>query len=59
MEALTAVAAAALTIYDMLKAVDRGMTIEQIQLESKEGGRSGNWTRNAATARTTTGHEMD
>jgi cyclic pyranopterin monophosphate synthase len=59
MEALTAVATAALTIYDMLKAVDRGMTIEQIQLESKEGGRSGNWTRNAATARTTTGHEMD
>src|SRR5215203_1066967 len=59
MEALTAVGTAALTIYDMLKAVDRGMTIEQIQLESKEGGRSGNWTRNAATARTTTGHEMD
>jgi cyclic pyranopterin monophosphate synthase len=59
MEALTAVATAALAIYDMLKAVDRGMTIEQIQLESKEGGRSGNWTRNAATARTTTGHEMD
>jgi cyclic pyranopterin phosphate synthase len=45
MEALTAVATAALTIYDMLKAVDRGMTIESIQLERKEGGRSGVWTR--------------
>jgi cyclic pyranopterin monophosphate synthase len=47
MEALTAVAAAALTIYDMLKAVDRGMTIEAIQLERKEGGRSGLWLRDA------------
>jgi cyclic pyranopterin phosphate synthase len=45
MEALTAVAAAALTIYDMVKAVDRGMVIEQIQLERKEGGRSGLWER--------------
>ena len=45
MEALTAVAAASLTIYDMLKAVDRGMTIEAIRLEQKEGGRSGSWTR--------------
>ena len=48
MEALTAVATAALTIYDMLKAVDRGMTIEEIRLESKEGGRSGRWSRDAA-----------
>jgi cyclic pyranopterin monophosphate synthase len=48
MEALTAVAAAALTIYDMLKAVDRGMTIEAIQLERKEGGQSGLWLRDAA-----------
>jgi cyclic pyranopterin phosphate synthase len=45
MEALHAVSAAALTIYDMVKAVDRGMVIERIQLESKEGGRSGVWTR--------------
>jgi cyclic pyranopterin phosphate synthase len=45
MEALTAVSAAALTIYDMLKAVDRGMTIDAIRLERKEGGRSGSWTR--------------
>ena len=45
MEALTAVAAAALTIYDMVKAVDRGMVIEQIQLERKEGGRGGVWER--------------
>lgn len=45
MEALTAVAAAGLTIYDMLKAVDRGMVISEIQLERKEGGRSGIWER--------------
>ncbi len=45
MEALTAVATAALTIYDMVKAVDRGMTIEAIRLEHKEGGRSGAWDR--------------
>lgn len=45
MEALTAVSAAGLTIYDMLKAIDRGMVIDAIRLESKEGGRSGVWTR--------------
>lgn len=45
MEALTAVSGAALTIYDMVKAVDRGMTIESIQLQHKEGGKSGTWTR--------------
>lgn len=45
MEALTAVSAAALTIYDMVKAVDRGMTIEAIRLEHKSGGRSGTWDR--------------
>lgn len=48
MEALTAVSAAALTIYDMVKAVDRGMVIEQIQVESKEGGASGTWRREQA-----------
>jgi len=45
MEALTAVSAAGLTIYDMLKAIDRGMIIDAIMLESKEGGRSGVWKR--------------
>jgi cyclic pyranopterin monophosphate synthase len=45
MEALTAVSVAALTIYDMCKAVDRGMTIERIQLEEKTGGRSGTFRR--------------
>jgi cyclic pyranopterin phosphate synthase len=45
MEALTAVAVAALTIYDMCKAVDRGMRIEAIQLEEKRGGKSGEWRR--------------
>jgi len=45
MEALTAASVAALTIYDMLKAVDRAMVIEQIQLEEKSGGKSGHFTR--------------
>jgi len=45
MEALTAVAVAALTLYDMCKAVDRGMSIGPIQLEEKSGGRSGTWRR--------------
>jgi cyclic pyranopterin phosphate synthase len=47
MEALTAVSVAALTVYDMCKAVDRGMVIERIQLEAKAGGASGNFTRSA------------
>ena len=45
MEALAAVSVAALTVYDMCKAVDRGMTIDRIRLEEKSGGRSGHWTR--------------
>jgi cyclic pyranopterin phosphate synthase len=45
MEAMTAVAAAALTIYDMCKAIDRGMVIGPIQLEEKRGGKSGSWQR--------------
>jgi len=45
MEALTAVSAAALTVYDMVKAVDRGMVIEAIRLEQKAGGRSGDYRR--------------
>jgi cyclic pyranopterin phosphate synthase len=44
MEALTAVSVAALTIYDMLKAADRGMTIDAVRLLEKTGGRSGTWT---------------
>ena len=44
MEALTAVSVACLTIYDMVKAVDRGMRIDQIRLVSKRGGKSGVWT---------------
>ena len=47
MEALTAVSVAALTIYDMCKSVDKGMTIETIQLQSKEGGASGDFRRDA------------
>src|SRR5947209_4134318 len=45
MEALTAVSVAALTVYDMCKAVDRGMSIERIRLEEKSGGRSGTFQR--------------
>ena len=45
MEALVAVAAAALTVYDMVKSVERGMRIEHIQLEHKQGGKSGRWKR--------------
>jgi cyclic pyranopterin phosphate synthase len=45
MEALTAVSVAALTVYDMCKAVDRAMTIERIRLEEKDGGKSGHFVR--------------
>jgi cyclic pyranopterin monophosphate synthase len=45
MEALTAVSVACLTIYDMLKAVDRGMRIDGIELVEKRGGKSGDWRR--------------
>jgi cyclic pyranopterin phosphate synthase len=45
MEALCAVQTALLTIYDMCKAVDRGMQIDQVQLEHKSGGKSGEWNR--------------
>lgn len=47
MEALTAVSIACLTLYDMLKAVDRFMRIEGIGLLEKQGGKSGSWKRNA------------
>jgi cyclic pyranopterin phosphate synthase len=45
MEALTAVTAAALTIYDMCKSIDRGMSIEAVRLEEKAGGISGDYVR--------------
>ena len=45
MEALVAVSTAALAIYDMCKAVDRGMVIDQVRLEEKSGGRSGRYVR--------------
>ena len=45
MEALTAVTIASLTLYDMLKAVDKGITISAIQLVEKKGGKSGRWNR--------------
>ena len=45
MEAMTAVSVACLTIYDMLKAIDRGMTIEAVELVAKSGGKSGEWRR--------------
>ena len=45
MEALTAVQVCLLTIYDMCKAMDRGMCMDGIQLLEKSGGKSGHWTR--------------
>lgn len=49
MEAMCAVAAGALTVYDMVKGIDRGVSIGPIRLLEKRGGRSGTWTRPAAT----------
>ena len=48
MEALIAASVALLTIYDMCKAIDRGMRIESVQLEEKRGGKSGVWLRGAS-----------
>lgn len=48
MEALCAASVAALTVYDMVKAVDRGMTITEVRLLRKEGGKSGVWTAEPA-----------
>ena len=50
MEALTAASIAALTIYDMCKAVDRGMVISELQLQEKRGGKSGQWQRGETSA---------
>ncbi len=47
MEALTAASVAALTVYDMVKGVERGAAIERLELIEKAGGRSGHWTRSA------------
>lgn len=52
MEALTAASVAALTVYDMCKSVDRGMTIEKIQLVRKSGGKSGDFIRKEDVANT-------
>lgn len=48
MEAMMAASTAALTIYDMCKAMDRGMTLREVCLLSKSGGKSGHWTRDGA-----------
>jgi cyclic pyranopterin phosphate synthase len=48
MEALTAASVSCLTIYDMCKAIDRGMTVENIRLEKKSGGKSGTFIRETA-----------
>jgi len=53
MEALVAVSAAALALYDMAKALDRGIVVERVRLLEKDGGRSGTWRR-AAAGRTST-----
>jgi cyclic pyranopterin monophosphate synthase len=52
MEALTAVSVAALTLYDMTKALQRDVVIERVELDHKAGGRSGSWTRVSAEAET-------
>ena len=59
MEALVAVSAAALTIYDMCKAVDRAITLDAIRLVQKSGGRSGEWSREGEppVGRAVSGHE--
>jgi len=51
MEALTSACAAALTVYDMCKSVDRGMVMERVQLDHKSGGRSGTWDREGGEAK--------
>ena len=51
MEALTAASVAALTVYDMTKALDKGIVIRSVQLESKTGGKSGDYTRQPTSAR--------
>ena len=57
MEAMTACAVAALTVYDMVKGLERGVTIEAVQLVEKSGGRSGTWHRNEADAQADQGRK--
>ncbi len=52
MEALTAVSVGLLTIYDMCKAIDRGMRFDGIRLLEKKGGKSGHWVAESGTPRT-------
>lgn len=56
MEALTAVAVAGLTVYDMCKAIDRSLRIEQIELVEKTGGKSGTWRQPDLSAETEKGN---
>jgi cyclic pyranopterin phosphate synthase len=58
MEALTAVSVACLTVYDMIKAVERGVTIEAIRLVEKRGGKSGHYRAKTATANTATANTV-
>ena len=51
MEALTAVSVAALTVYDMCKAVSKTISITDVCLDAKQGGRSGDWSRDPTAAR--------
>ena len=51
MEALTAAAVGLLTVYDMVKAVDRGMVLHDLRLEEKRGGKSGDYRRRAISSR--------
>jgi cyclic pyranopterin monophosphate synthase len=55
MEAMTAVAIAALTVYDMVKGVERGVTIGGVRLVSKSGGKSGDWVRQDRDGSTSSG----
>ncbi|WDQ18715.1 cyclic pyranopterin monophosphate synthase MoaC [Rhodopirellula sp. P2] len=59
MEAMTAATTAALTVYDMLKSVDRSMEIDQVRLESKSGGKSGVFQRTPAAGEATAGDSAD
>jgi cyclic pyranopterin phosphate synthase len=52
MEALTAAGVAALTVYDMVKALEKGVTITNLHLVAKSGGKSGDWTRSRTRSRT-------
>ncbi|RAH57780.1 MoaC-domain-containing protein [Aspergillus piperis CBS 112811] len=57
MEAMTATMGAALTVYDMLKAVDKGMVVEGVRLLEKKGGKSGHWVREGSTSSSRGGSE--